>query len=65
MGSCDHVFAFVPEDLEGFVEDRSQLRKDRTTANPSAFVMLDLRLRDTHPVQLPVDVVLLSLRLVI
>jgi hypothetical protein len=29
----------------------------RTTANPSAFVVLDLRLRDTHPVQLPIDVV--------
>jgi hypothetical protein len=32
----------VAEDLEGFVEDRSQLREDRAATNATAFVMLDL-----------------------
>jgi hypothetical protein len=51
-----HVFALVAEDLEGFVEDRSQLGEDRATANATAFVMLNLRLGDAHPVHFPIDV---------
>jgi hypothetical protein len=37
LGRSDHVFAFVAEYLERFVEDRSQLREDRaaTNATPS------------------------------
>ena len=31
LRSRDHVLTLVPEDLEGFVEDRSQLGKDRAT----------------------------------
>ncbi|RLS73826.1 MAG: hypothetical protein DWH99_02525 [Planctomycetota bacterium] len=38
----NHVFALIAEDLEGFVQDRSQLREDRATANATTFVMLDL-----------------------
>ena len=53
----DHVFALVAKDLEGFVEDGAKLWKDWATANATSFVMLDLWLWDTHPVQLPVDVV--------
>jgi hypothetical protein len=45
------------EDLERFVEDRSQLREDRTTPNPTTFVVLDFWLRDAHPVHFPIDVV--------
>ena len=48
LRSSDHVFAFVAEDFEGFVQDRSQLGKDRATTNATAFVMLDLRLWDAH-----------------
>jgi hypothetical protein len=33
----------------------SQFRKDRATANATAFVMLDLRLWDTHPIHFPID----------
>ncbi len=51
LGCGDHVFALVSEDLEGFVEDRSQLWKDRATANPTAFVVLDLWLGDAHSVR--------------
>jgi hypothetical protein len=39
------------KDLERFVEDRSQLGKDRAAANPAAFVVLDLWLRDAQPNQ--------------
>jgi len=48
LRSGDHVFALVAKDLEGFVEDRTQFGEDRTTANPTAFVVLDFRLR-TNP----------------
>ena len=40
----------VAKDIEGFVQDRSQFRKDRATANAPALVMLDFRLRDAHPI---------------
>ncbi|MFM2219899.1 MAG: hypothetical protein RL240_4217, partial [Planctomycetota bacterium] len=33
------------KDLERFVEDGTQFRKDRTTANPTSFVVLDFNLR--------------------
>jgi len=46
----------MSKDLEGFVEDRSQLGKDRAAANPAAFVVLDLWLRDAHPIHFPIDV---------
>jgi hypothetical protein len=52
----NHKLAFVAEDLEGFVEDRTQLREDRADANAPTFVMLDLRLWDADPIQFPVDV---------
>ena len=52
----DHILALVAEDLERVVEDRSQLREDRATANATAFVMLDFRLWDAHSVHFPVDV---------
>jgi hypothetical protein len=52
----DHIFAFVAEYLEGFVEDRSKLRKDRATTNATTFVMLDLWLGEAHPIQFPIDV---------
>ena len=55
-GSRDYILAFVTEDLEGFVEDRSQLGKDWATANATTFVVLDLRLRDAHPIHFPIDV---------
>ena len=42
----DHILALVAEDLEGLVEDRTQLREDRTTPNPTTFVVLDLWLGD-------------------
>mgnify|MGYP003341451441 CR=1 FL=1 len=57
LGSRDHVFTLVAEDLEGFVEDGSQLGKDRATTNPTTFVVFYLRLWNAHPVYLPVDVV--------
>ncbi|MFN7890127.1 MAG: hypothetical protein ACK5OC_07550 [Pirellula sp.] len=44
------------EDLERFVEDRSQLGEDRAATNATTFVMLDLRLWDAHAVHLPIDV---------
>ncbi len=56
LRSRDHIVAFVPEDLERFIEDRSQLRKDWAATNPATFVVLDLWLGDAHPVQLPIDV---------
>ena len=52
----DHVFALVAEDFESFVEDRSQLGEDRAATNATTFVVLDLWLRDAHPVHFPVDV---------
>ena len=55
LWSRNHILAFVAEDLEGFVEDRSQLGKDREAANVTAFVMLDFWLRDAHPVHFPID----------
>jgi len=57
LGCGDHIVALVAKDLEGFVEDRTQLGKDWATTNPAAFVMLDLWLWNAHPVQLPIDVV--------
>jgi hypothetical protein len=45
------------KDRERFVKDRSQLGKDRTTANPTSFVVLDLWLGNTHPIQFPIDVI--------
>ena len=56
LRSRDHVFAFVAEDLERSVEDRSQLREDRAAANAKALVMFHLRIRDAHPVDSPIDV---------
>jgi hypothetical protein len=41
---CACYFFLITEDLERFVQDRSNLGKDRATANATAFVMLDLRL---------------------
>ena len=52
----DHVLALVSKDLEGFVENRSKLGEDRATANATAFVMLDFRLWNTHPIHYPIDV---------
>jgi hypothetical protein len=52
--------ATIAKDFEGLVLDRTQLGKDRATANPAAFVVLDLWHRDTHPIQLPIDVVRLQ-----
>ena len=57
LGSGDHVFALVAKDLERFVEDGTQFRKDRTATNPTTFVVFDLRLWNAHPVHFPVDVV--------
>jgi hypothetical protein len=45
------------QDLEGFVKDRPKLRKDRAATNAPAFVMLDLRFWDAHPIHFPIDVV--------
>ncbi len=56
LESRDHLFALVVEDLEGFVEDRSQLREDRAATNATTFVVLDLRLGDAHPIHLPINV---------
>jgi len=53
----DHIFALVPEDLERFVEDRTQLREDRATANAMAFLVFYLRLFDAHSIQFRIDVV--------
>jgi hypothetical protein len=47
---CDHVFALVSEDLERFVADRSQLRKDWSATNATALVVLDLWRWNTHPI---------------
>ncbi len=47
----------MSKDLEGFVEDRSQLGEDRATTNPTTFVVFDLWLWDAHPVHLPIDVI--------
>ena len=56
LGSRDHVFALVAEDLERFVEDRSKLRKVRAATNAKTFVMFDLRLWNDHPIHFPIDV---------
>ena len=56
LRSCDHILALVTEDLERFVEDRSKLGEDRAATNATAFVMLDLRLWDAHPIHFPIDV---------
>ena len=48
--------ATFSEDLKSFIEDRSQLRKNRTTPNPAALVVLDLRFWDAHPIHFPIDV---------
>ena len=37
---CRPSTRFASKDLEGFVEDRSQLRKDRASTNPATFVKL-------------------------
>jgi hypothetical protein len=58
--SRDHIFALVTEVLERFVEDWSQLGKDRAATDSPTFVVLDLWHRDTHPIQLPIDVVRLQ-----
>ena len=47
----------MPEDHEGFVQNRSLFGKDWATTNPATFVVFDLRLRDAHPVHFPIDVV--------
>ena len=52
----DHIFAFVAEYLEGFVEDRSKLGEDRAATNATTFVMLDLWLWNAHSVHFPIDV---------
>lgn len=51
----DHIFAFVTEDLEGFVQDRSKLREDQAATNATTFLMLDLRFRDARPMHFPID----------
>ena len=38
---CRPSTRFASKDLEGFVEDRSQLKKNRATTNPSTFVKLE------------------------
>lgn len=53
----DHIFALVAEELEGLVEDRLKLRKDRAATNSTAFAMFNLRFRDTLPIHLPIDIV--------
>jgi hypothetical protein len=50
------MLALVAEDLKRFIEDRSQLGKDRAATNATTFVMLDFWLWDTHPIQFPIDV---------
>ena len=55
LWSRDHVFALVTEDLEGFVEDRTQLWKDRVATNAKDLLMLHLRIWDAHPVDFPID----------
>jgi hypothetical protein len=55
LWSGDHVLALIAEDLEGFVEDRSKLGEDRAATNATTFVMLELRLRNTHAVHFPID----------
>ena len=57
LGNRDHIVALVAKDLEGFVKDRSQLRKDRAATNTATFVMLDLRLWDTPSIHFPIDVI--------
>ena len=52
----DHILAFVAENLEGLIEDRSKLGEDRATTNDTTFVVLDLRLGDAHPIHFPIDV---------
>jgi hypothetical protein len=47
---CDHVFAFVPDDLERFVEDRSQHWKDWSVTNATSVVMVDLCRRNIQPI---------------
>ena len=56
-GRSDRILALVAEYLERFIEDRSQLREDRAATNAPAFVMLDLWLRDAHPIHFPIDVI--------
>ena len=56
LESRDHLFALVVEDLEGFVEDRSQLREDRAATNATTLMMLDFRFWNTHSVHFPIDV---------
>ena len=56
LRSRDHKLALVAKDLEGFVEDRSQLGEYRAATNATAFVMLDLWLWNAHPIHFPVDV---------
>ncbi len=56
LWSGDHILALIAKDLEGFVEDRSQLGENRATANATAFVVLDFRLGDAHPIHFPIDV---------
>jgi hypothetical protein len=50
LGSGGHIFAFVSQDLERFIEDRTLLRKDWAATNTTTFVVFDLWLRDTHPI---------------
>ena len=50
------VLALIAEDLEGFVEDWSQLGEDRAATNAKALVMFHSRIRDAHPVDFPIDV---------
>ena len=56
LWSSDHILALVTEDLERVVEDRSKLGEDWAATNAKAFVMLDLWLRDAHPIHFPIDV---------
>jgi hypothetical protein len=57
LGRNDHILAFVAEDLEGFIEDRSKLREEhRAATNAKAKVMFHLRIWDAHPVDFPIDV---------
>ncbi|MBM3967493.1 MAG: hypothetical protein FJ308_20920 [Planctomycetes bacterium] len=53
---CNDILALGAEDLESFVQDRSEFWKDRATANATSFMVLDLRLWDAHSVHFPIDV---------
>ena len=52
----DHILALIAEDLERFIEDRSQLGEEHRAATIAKdLLMLHLRIWDAHPVDFPID----------